>query len=100
MEEVAKKELKETTDPSQEEEKIIKTTNSDKLTIKGIKFSNNEKYRTTRNAILNKSDEGLYPTKEDIETSYRQLEEHVSADKLVAEIRKEAIRHNRAIDNE
>ncbi|MCH4009400.1 winged helix-turn-helix domain-containing protein [Companilactobacillus sp.] len=73
-------------DPSKVELNFVNQTNTPELSIMGIKFSNKENYWKARDGIMNNIYEGMYPTKEDVENSYRILEEHVPVENVVDDI--------------
>ncbi|WEV37595.1 hypothetical protein [Lactobacillus sp. ESL0677] len=79
---VATKELT----PAQEEKAFMSQTDLKSLTIMGIKFSTQENYWKTRDSILNSIYEGHHPTIRDVKDAYKQLEEHVPIDQVVADI--------------
>lgn len=72
--------------PAQEEQAFMEQTDLKGLTIMGIKFSTQENYWKTRDSILNSIYEGHHPTIKDVKDAYKQLEDHVSVDQVVADI--------------
>lgn len=86
VEKVAKQVTKQEIDPKQAELNFINQTDTSELKIMGIKFSSKDNYWKTRDGILNNIYEGMYPTIEDVENSYKILERHVPVENIVDDI--------------